>query len=66
MNNPCTWKGCGLESKHSLVARDGEEWAHLCEEHKARFDAAPLKGGKEILAVWVLAQGGASAALKRF
>lgn len=62
----CTWEGCAEKAAHPMFARDGEQWAFLCNEHKVKFDAAftPYEVGK-VLSTWVKAQGGAKAAAAR-
>lgn len=62
----CTWEGCTQQALHPCIARDGEKWADLCDEHKAKFDAAATaeKPGA-ILSAWVKAQGGSKAANAR-
>lgn len=61
----CTWEGCTQQARHPCFAKDGEKWADLCNEHKARFDEAPSKGAGAILGYWVKAQGGSKAATAR-
>lgn len=62
----CTWVGCSAEATHPLVAKDGEEWANLCEAHwaeheegvKAALDPGGLDAIKRITSNWVKAGGG--------
>lgn len=62
----CTWVDCTNQAKHRKIARDGDEWAHLCDLHEQEYQqvvAAPLAG--RILSTWIKAQGGAKVAAAR-
>lgn len=55
----CTWKGCEDEGEHSLLDRNGEEWAKLCSVHNNKFEAGLEEmGPKTLLRVWALAGHG--------
>lgn len=63
----CTWRSCREVAVETLKSKDGEEWAHLCPEHKRRMDLAfKQSDAKAILHCWVMAQGGSTGAMKRF
>jgi hypothetical protein len=55
----CTWKDCTEPAAHSMISRDESvrasprdmlssalhaQWANLCDNHKAEFDAAAASG----------------------
>ncbi len=69
----CTWKDCAATAAHDINDDHGKSWAHLCDAHKADFDAAlakvstedPKVATKAVLRTWVLAQGGAKKAAER-
>lgn len=66
----CTWvdpidKQCTRVATNPHVARDGKEWANLCDAHHAEFEKCSdesARGGGNIGAMlrsWVRASGGA-------
>jgi hypothetical protein len=55
----CTWKGCSKPAKHQQTAKDGEEWANLCDEHNAELERSISGPAPVVLRCWVLAGGGA-------
>ncbi len=63
----CQWKEndtppCGAEAPHELKDKNGKVWTHLCDAHRAAYDAAIGKlDAKAILGVWVRASGGSKA-----
>jgi len=62
----CTWKDCQRAAEHPQIAKDGEEWANLCQDHHDVVEEA--MGALEprmLLWAWVNAQGGAKAASGR-
>jgi len=62
----CTWKGCDAEATHPQIAKDGEEWANLCDEHHTEVELA-IKSmvPKRLLRAWIRAQGGSKLAAAR-
>ena len=62
----CTWIDCDVEATHPQIAKDGEEWANLCDEHHEETEQA-LKSmvPEKLLRAWVRAQGGAKLATQR-
>ena len=52
----CTWKGCTKPAVHEMKGSAGNTWAHLCEEHRQKFDAAIASGdAKRTLGAWATA-----------
>jgi hypothetical protein len=65
--NGCTWEGCDKLATKPQIAKDGEQWANLCDEHAAKVDAAAMDTRPgAILSTWIRAQGGPKAAARRF
>jgi hypothetical protein len=56
----CTWEGCEEPACKSLMDDNWEPWAHLCSEHyfltEGRLQST---NPREVLSVWIRAQGGA-------
>ena len=62
----CTWVGCTATAFHEHKDTGGKPWCNLCAAHHARTEEAINHGTpKEMVAVWIKAQGGASKAAKR-
>ena len=66
----CTWRDCSNEAAHPQIAKDGEQWANLCDEHNSKIDESidtAIANGdvRSLLSGWVKAQGGAEAAAGR-
>lgn len=66
----CTWANCNQLALHPQIARDGEQWADLCDEHNKEIDKSiddAISGGdvKAILSGWIKAQGGSKKATQR-
>lgn len=56
----CTWVDCQNEAAHPQIAKDGEQWANLCDEHNSRIDEGfKSLDAKTLLGNWVKAGGGA-------
>ena len=63
----CTWVLCEAEATQPQIAKDGEEWANLCQAHHDELDSAgnlPLDARKMVRA-FILAQGGHAVMAKR-
>lgn len=62
----CTWEGCGASATKALMDDNWEPWAQLCDEHyhltEARLQSL---NPKEVLSVWIRAQGGVKKSVKR-
>lgn len=62
----CTYVDCKEPGEHQQKAKDGAVWASLCDEHAVLLDNSITSGNqKQILSVWVKAQGGAKKAARR-
>ncbi len=63
----CTWKNCKNDAIYSQVAKDGEVWANLCEEHHNLLEEciSDIENPKKLLGAWIKAQGGAKRAAGR-
>jgi hypothetical protein len=62
----CTWEGCHLTASKPQMAKDGKQWANLCEAHDRQLSESFAKPVPVWLAAWVKAQGGPKAAADRF
>jgi hypothetical protein len=67
----CTWNQngvrCGLDATHDCVAKTGEVWARLCDEHNNMLSES-LKDPsnmRKMLSNWVSAGGGPAIMSKR-
>lgn len=70
MAERCTWMGeqgrCEAIATHPEVAKDGSQWANLCDEHFEEVERALTNfDARKLLANWVRAQGGPKAAAAR-
>ncbi len=62
----CTWDGCRNWASKPQLAKDGRQWANLCESHDILINRHIANGeAREIISDWVKAQGGAKAAAAR-
>jgi hypothetical protein len=66
----CSWASKDVQCQHEGVvsqrARDGEQWAELCEEHDRQLTAAIESGdAKKLMGAYIKAQGGAKKAAAR-
>jgi len=55
----CTWKDCKEKATNPQIAKDGEQWANLCDKHHKQLDVSISKDAKVMLSVWIKAGGGA-------
>jgi len=61
----CTWEGCDRPARNEQIARDGQVWADLCNEHAEEIDDILDQESGAILKKWVKAQGGSKKAASR-
>lgn len=62
----CTYVRCTAEARHPKTGKDGKVWCQLCDAHSAEFERVVKAGdGRQIVGIWVRAQGGAEAAAAR-
>ena len=62
----CTWVDCKNEASVPQIAKDGKEWANLCEMHDREINQSIENYDiRRILSGWVKAQGGGKKAAAR-
>jgi len=54
----CTWKDCKEKATNPQIAKDGEQWANLCDKHRKQLDDSIGKDPSIMLWAWTKAGGG--------
>lgn len=60
----CTWVDCKNTATSPQIAKDGQQWANLCDEHVIALEKAQ-SNAKGMIGAWIKAQGGAKIATDR-
>lgn len=61
----CTWVDCQNEATTPQIAKDGKEWANLCDAHATELEESAASSAPKMLRAWVKAQGGSKKAAAR-
>ena len=54
----CTWQDCNEKAIHPQIAKDGDQWANLCNKHHKQLDVAIGEDSSILLWTWSKAGGG--------